>query len=109
MIVTAVPTGSGAAVQPFVAALPEVLAQCAAWPRKKLWPLLKTKFEVHWLPAVSVRTPGCTGAVVAGAQALAVAGASAQSSAEASKAPAIPARVNECRTPKSLSTLLKTG
>ncbi len=37
---------------------------------------MKTKFEVHCAPSVSVCTPGWTGAVAAGAQAEAVAGRS---------------------------------
>src|SRR4051812_45816712 len=76
-ISTGVPTGSEPLVQPSVSVEPPVPEQCAACPRYTSDPCVYTKFEVHWAPSVKVITPGCTGAVAAGAHADAAAGASA--------------------------------
>src|SRR3954468_16099899 len=84
--VTAVPSGSEPESQPLVSVAAPVPEQCAAWPRYVAAPSVKTKFEVHWAPCVSVCTPGCTGAVAAGAQADAVVGASASAQTPASNA-----------------------
>src|SRR5437763_7504562 len=66
---TCVPMGSEPDVQPFVAVLPPVPEQWAAWPMYTvLEASKKTKFAVHCAPAVKVWTPGWIGAVAAGAQ-----------------------------------------
>src|SRR3954469_2289000 len=65
---TGVPVGSDPLVQPLVAVLPPVPEQCAAWPMYSVPdPSKKTKFAVHWPPAVNVWTPGWTVADDAGA------------------------------------------
>src|SRR5690349_3645523 len=65
---TCVPMGSEPEVQPFVAVLPPVPEQWAAWPMYTVFEASKkTKFAVHCAPAVKVWTPGWIGAVAAGA------------------------------------------
>src|SRR5256886_12935463 len=65
---TCVPMGSEPDVQPFVAVLPPVPEQWAAWPMSTVLEASeKTKFAVHCAPAVKVWTPGWIGAVAAGA------------------------------------------
>jgi hypothetical protein len=70
-----VPSGSDWLVQPLVSVAPPVPEQWAAWPTKTVDPSLKMKLAVHWAPSVWVWTPGWIGAVPAGAQADAAAGA----------------------------------
>src|SRR5260370_22541955 len=98
---TCVPMGSEPDVQPFVAVLPPVPEQWAAWPMYTVFEASKKmKLAVHCPPAVKVWTPGWIGAVAAGAQAGAAlaAGASAAALRTPTVAHATPAGQTRARS-----------